>query len=217
MKGFFKQLTWIHRTMIWVGIALIVLVLLATSIRSASPTTVEINPSGVLPANSTMVVVAGGGEGKLSIELTGEGVYDVYEYLLEEADSTRFILNISMMQPIIIEANTDVFSGTTIIAAAFHNDVKQLLDSMSGEKKHIDKIKLEGGEQWIYTRQLVLNKLLVLYIKVYNETLANAYAVFYPLAIGITGPEATIAIGIVLVVAPLIHVIAFKRTVKHKS
>ena len=217
MKGFFRQLTWIHRTMIWVGIALIVLILLAMSIRGTSPTTVEIDPSRVLPANSTMVVAAGGGEGKLIIELTGEGVYDAYEYLLEEVDSTRFILNISMMQPIIIEANTDVFSGTTIIAAAFHGDVKQLLDSMSGEKKHIGKIKLEGGGQWTYSRQLALNKLLVLYIKVFNETIANAYAVFYPLAIGITSPEATIAIGIVLVVTPLIHVIAFKRTVNHKG
>lgn len=217
MKGFFSQLTWAHRTMIWAGVSLIVLIVLAVSIRSTLSTTVGISPSGVLPANSTVVVVASGGEGRLNVRLMGEGVYDVYEYLLEGVDSTRFMLNISMMQPMMMEANTNTLSGTIIIAAAFSIDVKKLLDSIDGEEKHIGEIRLKGGDQWVYTKQLALNKVLVLYIKVYNETPASVHAVFYPSAIGITSPEATITVGIALVAAPLIHVVAFKRVAKHRS
>ncbi len=212
MINIFKEMSWFHRTCIWIGVALIILVFLGTSIRASQATNIELSPLNIFN-NGSIIIAATGGEGLLSVKIHG-GTYEVYEYSIEDVDATRFILNISMEQPIVIEADTDVFSGTTIIAASFNYYVKDLFEQLDSKGKHLGLIELGQNKEWIYNKHVVLGKLLALYIEIYNRTNTNIEITFHPIILGITGPEATIALGAILILIPLTHTLFTKRAAK---
>lgn len=212
MINVFKEMSWLHRTCIWIGIVLIILVFLGIGIRTSQVTSIELSPLNIF-SNGSVIIVATGGEGLLSVKICG-GTYEIYEYSIEDVDATRFILNISMEQPIAIEANTDIFSGTTIIAASFNHYVKDLFEQMDSKEKYLGLIELGQNKEWIYNKYVVLGKLLALYIEVHNRTNTNIEIAFHPIILGTAGPEATITLGVMLILIPLVHTLFTKRAVK---
>ncbi len=208
----FKNMSWIHRTIMWIGVALVILSVLSTSIRASQATSVEISRENIW-SNGSVVVAAMGGEGRIEVKVNGNGVIHAYRYEFEHIDAARFIINISYAQPIRIEASTDPFSGATVIAASFQYSIKDILKQFNASMEDLGEIKLKGS--WSYSTQLKLGKTVVVFIEVGNNTSISLESMFYPLSIGIMSMEVTIGIGLVMTIAPLGHAILLsKRTVK---
>ncbi len=212
LREVFRNMTWIHRTVMWIGIALIILSILSTSIRASQATSVEISRENIW-GNGSVVVAAMGGEGRVEVKLNGDGVIHAYKYEFERVDAARFIINISYAQPIRIEASTDPFSGATLIAASFQYSVRDMLKQLNASVEDLGEIELKGS--WSYSTQLKLEKTVVVLVEVGNNTNISLEALFYPVSIGIISVELTIGIGIVMAIAPLGHAILLsRRTVK---
>ena len=207
-----RNMTWIHRTVMWIGVALIILSILSTSIRTSQSTSVELSRENIW-SNGSIVVAAMGGEGKVEVKVNGIGVIHVYRYEFKRIDASRFIINISYAQPIRIEASTDPFSGTTLIIASFPHSIKDMLKYFNTSVEDLGVIDLRG--YWSYSTHLEFEKTIAVVIELGNNTSLNLEAQFYPVSIGIMSMEVTIGIGLIMALAPIGHVVLVsRRTVK---
>ncbi len=212
LGGMLRNMTWMHRTVMWIGMVLIILSILSTSIRASQSTSVELSRENIW-SNGSIVVAAMGGEGRIEVQVNGNGVIHVYRYEFERMDAARFIINISYAQPIRIEASTDPFSGTTLIAASFPYSIKEMFKYFNTSTEYLGVIELKGS--WSYSTYLEFEKTVAVFIELENNTSLSLEAQFYPVSIGVMSMEVTIGIGLIMALAPIGHVVLVsRRTVK---
>ncbi len=209
MKPVFGALS---RTLLVLGIALIVLAVLAYFIKpTATISTILKSKEPVDNTSAGVVVVASGNaEGTVKIEFTGK--YHVVEYIARkeiQQSLANLMTRIHQYNITSMYTNTDFRTSSLVMTLQASYKIRELLDKYAQVK---DSFTVEDSEKDF---PLKLNEVLIIYIQPVRQEYLTAHVSFY--ATGLASVEVFngIIIGIALIILSILYAVLRRR--KRKS
>ena len=205
MKPVFGALS---RTLLVLGIALIVLAVLAYFIKPTA--TISTMLKSEEPVDNTsagvVVVASGNAEGTVKIEFIGK--YHVVEYIARKETQqslASFMTRIHQYNITSMYTNTDFRTGSLIMTLQASYKIRKLLDKYAQVK---DSFTVEDSEEDF---PLKLNEVLVIYIQPVRQEYLTAHISFY--ATGLASVEVFngIIIGVALIILSILYTILRRR------
>ncbi len=196
------------RTLLVLGIALIVLATLAYFIKPTAAVSTELRSEE--PVNNTsagvVIVASGNAEGTVKVEFAGK--YNVIEYVAEkEAQQSLASLMTKIYRYHVTSTytSTDFRTGSLVMTLQASYKIKELLDEYAQVK---DSFTVEDSEK---SFPLKLNEVLVLYIQPARQEYLIAYISFY--ATGLASVEIFngITVGITLIILSILYAVFRRR------
>ncbi len=196
------------RTLLVLGIALIVLAVLAYFIKPTA--TISTMLKSEEPVDNTsagvVVVASGNAEGTVKIEFTGK--YHVVEYIArKEAQQSlaNFMTRIQQYNITSMYTNTDFRTGSLVMTLQASYKIRELLDKYAQVK---DSFTVENSEKDF---PLKINEVLIIYIQPVKQEYLTAFVSFY--ATGLASVEVFngIIIGIALIILSILYAVLWGR------
>ncbi len=195
------------RTLLVLGIALIVLAVIAYFIKPTANISTSLESEE--PVNNTsagvIIVASGNAEGTVRVEFVGK--YNVIEYVIEKGAQqslTSLMTRIHQYNISYMGTNTDFRTGSLVTTLQASYRIKELLDEYA---KIRDSFTVEDSEKVF---PLKLNEVILIYIQPVGQEYLVAYVSFYATGLASVEVYNGIVIGAILVVFSLLYAI-FKR------
>ena len=196
------------RTLLVLGIALIILAVLAYFIKPTATISTMLKSKELVDNTSAGVVIiaSGNAEGTVRIEFIGK--YHVVEYVAgKEAQQSLASLMTRIHQYNITSmyTNTDFRTGSLVMTLQASYKIRELLDKYAQVK---DSFAVEDSEKDF---PLKLNEVLVIYIQPVRQEYLTAYVSFY--ATGLASVEVFngVIIGIALIILSILYAVLRRR------
>ncbi len=195
------------RTLLVLGIALIVLAVLAYFIKPTATISAVLQSEELVNNTSVgvIVVASGNAEGTIKVEFIGK--YNIIEYVIEkEAQQSLASLMTRIHQYNITSmgTSTDFRTGSLVMTLQADYKIKELLDEYAKAK---DEYFVEDSEE---SFPLKLNEILVLYVQPARQEYLIAYVSFYATGLASVEIYNGVTIGIILIVSSIIYA-TFRR------